>query len=207
VEVYNAVNNTSQWYVGVARVEYIKALLNKIYQSAGNPEGIDRNIFHYTVNERFMELDILPLTGKFNRDWIFPNYNRRMKLVDTSAVWLGVSPVSFKACLYFQKTTRLSTYPEKNQLKSIMFWFNSLKSAYKAAGELGFSPFAGITDTNTRKGLYRHLRADGFGAANSDIIRNTIRAIREGRPDGYILNDDKCSQVLFDLACKQPKNI
>lgn len=206
-EVYNAVNNTSQWYVGVARVEYIKALLNKIYQSAGNPVDIDRNIFHYTVNERFMELDILPLTGKFNRDWIFPNYNRRMKLVDTSAVWLGVSPVSFKACLYFQKTTRLSTYPEKNQLKSIMFWFNSLKSAYKAAGELGFSPFAGITDTNTRKGLYRHLRADGFGAANSDIIRNTIRAIREGRPDGYILNDDKCSQVLFDLACKQPKNI
>lgn len=50
-------------------------------------------------------------------------------------------------------------------------------------------------------------RADGFGVASSDTIRNTIRALREGRPDGYILNDNKCSQVLFDLACKQPKNI
>lgn len=206
-EVYNAVKNTSQWYVGVARVEYIKALLNKIYQSAGNPVDIDRNIFHYTVNERFMELDILPLTGKFDSEWIFPNSSWLMKQFDTSTVWLGVSPVSFKACLYFQKTTKPSTYPEKNQPKSIMFWFNSLKSAYKAAGELGFSPFSGITDTNSRYGLYKHLRADGFGAANSDIIRNTIRAIRVGRPDGYILNDDRCSQVLFDLACKQPKNI
>ena len=56
---------------------------------------IDRNIFHYTVNERYMELDMLPLAGKFDIDWIFPNYNERMKPVDTSTVWLGVSPVSF----------------------------------------------------------------------------------------------------------------
>lgn len=206
VSVYDEGSNKTVWYIGIGRVMYIQRLLQAIVASEGKVPNMNLMKHHFTVDEGYREMDILPLTGKFGNDWLYPSPSFINRLSATSTVWLGVSPVSFKACLYFQKISGYTITPD-NKPKSVMFWFNSIKSACKAAGVLGFSPFASVTDTNNRWSEFSKLEADYRGFADSQALRNTIRALREGRPDGYILKMNSCKQVLFDLACKQPKNI
>ena len=200
VEAYDANKAKTQWFTGIAHPDKLENLLTIIINSVSKVVDVKSNAKHYTLLDKYETIEILPLTARLdnNETYGYRSYSRSHRAA--SKIWLGISKVSFKACLYFQK-------PDAGTIRSIMFWFNSLSDAYKAASELGFSPFAAITDTNGSRGRMKELNTDVSGRASDAIIFNTTKAIREGRPDGYIMGDDECNQVLFDLACKQPKNI
>ncbi|GHU93169.1 hypothetical protein FACS1894208_02120 [Clostridia bacterium] len=109
---------------------------------------------------------------------------------------VGISKKSFKACLCAML----------GDITAVLFWFNSLTNAYRAAGILRYSPFSFAA-----KALHSHTsgmqKMEADGTLTKGFVSCTQDFIRAGHTDGYVMQASVCNQGLFDLACKQPKTI
>jgi len=194
---------TDVWYTGICRLDLIIDLLENICATGTTEVDPNQNIKYFSVTGKNEDIDLNFLTMR--ESYIPSNY--KPSLQNSREFCLGVSHISFKACLYWKQSPDVLEAGSKED-KVVIFWFNSLKDAYKMIDGIGFCPFSinAFNDNKNMAGAFQVSRSGRLRSYTSGkrYLQQTQLAVMQGKPDNYILEGLDVRQEWFDLACKQP---
>ena len=201
VKVVISEKNTEQWFTAICHISLLSRVLTNIRDNSSNTVNPEDNKYHYSLTQYYEHVDLDFITARIGYiPWT------GVEARPTEMLCLGVSRVSFKACVYVEKERHTLSSSANAKTISVVFWFNSLSDAYKAMLELDFGAYSVSTVIKTRDMRHR-IQVGMMGEITNSVITTTREAIMQGQPDGYIIQDSSCNQKLFDLACKQPKSL